>query len=52
MIPESKYQDFVKEMAAIHAVSAMMSRRQGMERIYYDHHKQRGVKLRGKYRPR
>lgn len=52
MIPESEYDKFVKEMAAIHAIQSFMSRRQGMEMIYYQHHKARGVKLRGKYRPR
>lgn len=49
---ELQYVAFVKRMASEAATRSTLSRRVGYENIYFAHHKARGVKLRGKYRPR
>jgi hypothetical protein len=51
LLNEQQYASFVKMMAAEAGIVSTASRRRGYEMTYFQHHKKRGVKLRGKYRP-
>jgi hypothetical protein len=45
-----QYDQFVRLMAAEHALSSNLKRRRSMEQTYFLHHKKQGTKLRAKYR--
>ena len=48
---EREYALLIKNMSTTHGIIATTSRRRDYERIYYDHHRKLGTRLRAKYRP-
>lgn len=52
ILSDADYAALVKNMSTEHAFGGSFSRRVGWEHLYFQHHKAKGIKLRGKYRPR
>lgn len=48
---EVQYADHVKRMSSIHGIAATKGMRNDLEMRYFLHHRTRGARLRGKYRP-
>lgn len=50
-LSETAYAELCKLLHRTEGIVSTKSRRRGYEQQYYPHHKARGVKVRGKYRP-
>lgn len=49
---EVEYLKHCKEMVTVHAIQATFNARRNAEQVYFVHHRNLGIRLRGKYRIR